>query len=202
MLPDAPIPVVEQGLALFRAEACDGIVAFGGGSVIDTAKVIGLAAANRKRPRELAGYFRGRHGPVPIYAVPTTAGTGSEVTVAAVISDPDEGRKYVVADTRIVPDMAALDPRVMVGLPSDITAATGMDALTHAIESYLSGWATPHTDRLARAAVATGCDGIFAEVHEDPASSPSDAETMMHLDDLPKLLRQLVKIKEIVSAEG
>ncbi|MDE2613089.1 MAG: iron-containing alcohol dehydrogenase, partial [Burkholderiales bacterium] len=155
VLPDAPIPVVEQGLALFRAEACDGIVAFGGGSVIDTAKVIGLAAANRKRPRELAGYFRGRHGPVPIYAVPTTAGTGSEVTVAAVISDPDEGRKYVVADTRIVPDMAALDPRVMVGLPSDITAATGMDALTHAIESYLSGWATLHTDRLARAAVAT-----------------------------------------------
>jgi len=152
---DAPIPVVEEGLALFRAEACDGIVAFGGGSVIDTAKVIGLAAANRKRPRDLAGYFRGLHGPVPIYAVPTTAGTGSEVTVAAVISDPDEGRKYVVADTRIVPEMAALDPLVMAGLPADITAATGMDALTHAIEAYLSGWATPHTDRLARAAVAT-----------------------------------------------
>lgn len=153
--PDAPIPMIEEGLALFKAEACDGIVAFGGGSVMDTAKVIGLAAANRKRPRELAGYFRGLHGPVPIYAVPTTAGTGSEVTVAAVISDPDAGRKYIVADTRIVPEMAALDPLVMAGLPADITAATGMDALTHAIEAFISGWATPHTDRLALAAVAT-----------------------------------------------
>ncbi|MCC7287957.1 MAG: iron-containing alcohol dehydrogenase [Burkholderiaceae bacterium] len=153
--PDAPIPMVEEGLALLRAESCDGIVAFGGGSVIDTAKVIGLAAANRKRPRELAGYFRGLHGPMPIYAVPTTAGTGSEVTVAAVISDADAGRKYLVADTRIVPEMAALDPLVMVGLPADVTAATGMDALTHAIEAYVSGWATPHTDRLARAATAT-----------------------------------------------
>lgn len=155
VMPDAPIPMIEEGLALFRAEACDGIVAFGGGSVIDTAKVIGLAAANRKRPRELAGYFRGLHGPVPIYAVPTTAGTGSEVTVAAVISDPKAGKKYIVADTRIVPEMAALDPLVTAGLPPDITAATGMDALTHAIEAYISHWATPHTDRLALAATAT-----------------------------------------------
>jgi alcohol dehydrogenase len=149
---DAPIPVVEQGLALFSAEACDGIVAVGGGSVMDTAKVIGLAAANRKRPRELAGYFRGRHGPVPIYAVPTTAGTGSEVTVAAVISDPEAGRKYVVADTRIVPDIAALDPALMTGLPPVVSAATGMDALTHAVEAFVSGWATPATDRWALAA--------------------------------------------------
>ncbi|MFO1293825.1 MAG: iron-containing alcohol dehydrogenase [Rubrivivax sp.] len=153
--PDAPIAMIEEGLAQLRAEACDGIVAFGGGSVIDTAKVIGLAAANRKRPRELAGYFRGLHGPLPTYAVPTTAGSGSEVTVAAMIADPDAGRKFMVADTRLVPEMAALDPLVMVGLPPDVTAATGMDALTHAVEAYVSGWATPRTDRLARAAVAT-----------------------------------------------
>ena len=152
--PDAPIPVVERGLNVMRRQRCDAVLAVGGGSVLDAAKVIALAAANRKSPQALAGYFRGRRGPVPIYAVPTTAGTGSEVTVAAVISDPAEHRKLVVADTRIVPDMAALDPTLMTGLPPAVTAATGMDALTHAIEAYISLWATPATDRLALAAVA------------------------------------------------
>jgi len=150
--PDAPIPVIERGLQEFLSEGCDAIVAFGGGSVMDAAKVIALAAANHKAPRELAGYFRGRRGPAPIYAVPTTAGTGSEVTVAAIISDPEKGKKYMVADTRIVPDMAALDPTLMVGLPPAVTAATGMDALTHAVEAFISGWATPYTDRMALAA--------------------------------------------------
>lgn len=152
--PDAPLPMVQAGLDLFKAQACDAILAVGGGSVIDTAKVIGLAGANDKAPASLAGYFRARHGPVPIYAVPTTAGTGSEVTVAAVISDPVAGRKLVVADTRIVPDMAALDPTLMTALPAPVTAATGMDALTHAIEAFISLWATPGTDRYALAAVA------------------------------------------------
>ena len=151
--PDAPIPVIEQGIAVFREQACDAIVAFGGGSVIDTAKAIGLAAANGKQPRDLVGYFKGRRAPVPIYAVPTTAGTGSEVTVAAVISDPAEHRKLVIADTRIVPRMAALDPCLMTGVPAPVTAATGMDALTHAIEAYIGGWSTGFTDRMALAAV-------------------------------------------------
>jgi alcohol dehydrogenase class IV len=154
VLPDAPIPLVEEGLALFKAEACDGIVAVGGGSVMDSAKVIGLAAANHKPVADLAGYFRGLHGPAPIYAVPTTAGTGSEVTVAAVISDPEAGHKLVVADTRLVPEMAALDPTLMTGLPPAITAATGMDALTHAVEAFVSGWATAGTDRMALAAAS------------------------------------------------
>jgi alcohol dehydrogenase class IV len=153
VLPDAPIPAIEQGIVCFEANDCDAIIAFGGGSVIDTAKAIGLAAANGKHPRDLVGYFKGLHGPVPIYAVPTTAGTGSEVTVAAVISDPEHGRKLVIADTRIVPRMAALDPCLMTGLPAAITAATGMDALTHAIEAYIGQWCTPYTDRMALAAV-------------------------------------------------
>lgn len=151
--PDTPIDAVETGIALFNKGHCDAIVAFGGGSVMDAAKVIGLAAANAKHPRDLVGYFKGLHGPVPLYAVPTTAGTGSEVTVAAVVSDPEHGVKLVIADTRIVPDMAALDPCLMTGLPADITAATGMDALTHAVEAYLGGWSTPSTDRMALAAV-------------------------------------------------
>ena len=149
---DAPIPVIEQGLALYTSHECEAIVAFGGGSVMDAAKVIDLAAANGKPPRDLVGYFKGRHGPAPIYAVPTTAGTGSEVTVAALISDPDAGTKMMVADSRLVPEMAALDPDLMTGLPPAVTAATGMDALTHAVEAYISQWANDTTDRWALAA--------------------------------------------------
>jgi len=151
---DAPIPVIEQGIEHFTREHCDAIVAFGGGSVLDAAKVIGLAAANGRHPRSLVGYFRGLRGPAPIYAVPTTAGTGSEVTVAAVISDPERARKLVIADTRLVPKMAALDPLLMTGLPKPVTAATGMDALTHAVEAYIGYWGTGYTDGMALSAVA------------------------------------------------
>jgi alcohol dehydrogenase class IV len=152
--PDAPIPLIEKGIDLYRHKGCDAILAFGGGSVMDAAKTIGLAAANNKHPRKLVGYFKGLHAPPPLYAVPTTAGTGSEVTVAAVISDPAHERKLVIADTRIVPQMAALDPLLMAGLPPAVTAATGMDALTHAVEAYLGEWSTELTDRMALAAVA------------------------------------------------
>ena len=151
--PDAPIDEIEEGVALFNAEGCDAIVAFGGGSVMDAAKVIGLSAANNKHPLRLVGYFKGLHAPAPLYAVPTTAGTGSEVTVAAVVSDPLSQRKLVIADTRIVPKMAALDPSLMTGLPAHITASTGMDALTHAIEAFIGHWGTAFTDRMALTSV-------------------------------------------------
>jgi alcohol dehydrogenase class IV len=151
---DAPISVIEKGIALYRRHRCDAIVAFGGGSPMDAAKAIALSVANNKHPSRLVGYFRGLRAPVPIYAVPTTAGTGSEVTVAAVISDPKTHRKLVIADTRLVPTMAALDPTLMTGLPRAVTAATGMDALTHAVEAFLGNWSTAYTDRMALAAVA------------------------------------------------
>ena len=150
---DAPIPVIEQGIARCEKEGCDAVIAFGGGSPMDAAKTIALAVANRKHPRQLVGYFKGRRAPMPIYAVPTTAGTGSEVTVAAVVSDPQTNRKLVIADTRLVPAMAALDPTLMTGLPKPVTAATGMDALTHAVEAFVGQWAGAYTDRMALAAV-------------------------------------------------
>ncbi len=150
---DAPIPVIEKGIAFCQRRGCDAVVAFGGGSPMDAAKVIAYAVANRKAPRKLVGYFKGLRAPLPLYAVPTTAGTGSEVTVAAVISDPEAGQKLVIADTRLVPAMAALDPTLMTGLPPAVTAATGMDALTHAVEAFIGQWATDHTDRMALAAV-------------------------------------------------
>jgi alcohol dehydrogenase len=150
---DSPIPELERGIALCRKRGCDAVIAVGGGSPMDAAKAIAGAVANNKHPRQLVGYFRGLRAPLPLYAVPTTAGTGSEVTVAAVISDPATGEKLVIADTRLVPQMAALDPALMTGLPRQITAATGMDALTHAVEAFIGQWATDHTDRMALAAV-------------------------------------------------
>ena len=151
--PDAPIPLIEKGIEFFKGLGCDAIVAFGGGSSMDASKAIALAVANPKPLRDLAGYLKGLHSPVKIYAVPTTAGTGSEVTVAAVISDPDAQKKMVIVDPRLVPKMAALDPCLMTGLPPQITAATGIDALTHAVEAFVGNWTTPYSDGMALAAV-------------------------------------------------
>lgn len=152
--PDAPIPLIERGIDFYKEHDCDAIVAFGGGSSMDASKAISVSIANPgKRLRQLAGYFKGLRNPVTIYAVPTTAGTGSEVTVAAVISDPERESKIVIIDTRMVPKMAALDPTLMTGLPPHITAATGVDALTHAVEAFVGNWATPQTDGLALSAV-------------------------------------------------
>jgi len=121
---------------------------------MDASKAIATAVSNPgKSLRQLAGYLKGLRSPVKIYAVPTTAGTGSEVTVAAVISDPDTHRKLVIVDPRMVPKMAALDPALMTGLPPAITAATGIDALTHAVEAFVGNWKTPYSDGMALSAV-------------------------------------------------
>lgn len=176
--PDAPIPLVERGIQAYRDNGCDGLVAVGGGSAIDSAKAIAVAIANPRKPlRSLAGYYKGLRTPAPIYAVPTTAGTGSEVTVAAVVADPERHSKLVIVDTRIVPRMAALDATLMTGLPRAVTAATGIDALTHAVEAFIGQWATPYTDGLALMAVdlifknlRTACnDGANLEARENMA---------------------------------
>ncbi len=151
--PDAPIPLIEKGIEFYQAHDCDAIVAFGGGSSMDASKAIAVAISNPKPLRKLAGYLKGLKAPVRIYAVPTTAGTGSEVTVAAVISDPEMYSKLVIVDPRMVPKMAALDPSLMTGLPPHITAATGIDALTHAIEAFVGNWTTPYSDGMALSAV-------------------------------------------------
>ncbi|HOB93629.1 MAG TPA: iron-containing alcohol dehydrogenase [Aquabacterium sp.] len=165
--PDAPIPLIEQGVAAYREHDADTMVAIGGGSSIDASKAIASAVANpRKKLRELAGYYKGLRSPGPIYAVPTTAGTGSEVTVAAVIADPANKSKVVIVDTRLVPRMAALDPALMTGLPAPITAATGIDALTHAVEAFIGHWASDHTDSLALAAVGMVFQHLRTACHQ------------------------------------
>jgi alcohol dehydrogenase class IV len=152
--PDAPIPLIEKGIEFFRANGCDAIVAFGGGSPMDASKAIAVAAANPgKSLRQLAGYFKGWRSPIKLYAVPTTAGTGSEATVAAVIADPVNERKLVLVDFRMVPKIAALDPALMTGLPPHITSTTGIDALTHAVEAFIGNWKTPYSDGMALSAV-------------------------------------------------
>ena len=165
--PDAPIPLIERAIAAYRDHDCDAIVAVGGGSSMDASKAVAISVANpRKSLRSLAGYFKGLNSPVPVYAVPTTAGTGSEVTVAAVIADPERQSKLVIVDTRLVPKMAALDPSLMTGLPPAVTAATGIDALTHAVEAYLGQWATGYTDGMALSAVGLIFENLRTCFHQ------------------------------------
>jgi alcohol dehydrogenase len=151
--PDPTFDHVSAGLAMLRREQCDAILAVGGGSPMDAAKVIAAAGTNDKPLRKLEGLMKVRRAPVPLYAVPTTAGTGSEVTIAAVVSDPATHSKKFFVDPKLLPLMTALDPALMTGLPPAITAATGMDALTHAVESYLSKTSNAQTERWASAAI-------------------------------------------------
>ncbi len=144
--PDPTIAQIETGLELLKREGCTAILAVGGGSSIDAAKVIAARATNPYRISRMAGLMRLIRRPMPLYAVPTTAGTGSEVTIAAVVSDPAQSRKFAIMDPKLVPVAAALDAALMAGLPPPITAATGMDALTHAVEAYISRNATAATD--------------------------------------------------------
>lgn len=150
--PDPTIDQIEEGLAMLRQHGCEAVFGIGGGSSLDAAKVIAARATNDKPIRKMEGFFRLFRTPLPLYTVPTTAGTGSEVTVAAIVSDPMRKSKAAIVDPKLVPDLAALDANLMTGLPPHITAATSMDALTHAVEAYLSLNALPGTDHYALAA--------------------------------------------------
>lgn len=147
--PDPSIDDIEVAVAELKKQGCDAVLALGGGSVIDAAKVIAARARNNKPILKMTGMFRVSKGMLPLYAVPTTAGTGSEVTIVAVVSDLAKQRKLPLMDPRLMPRAAALDGSLMTGVPADITAATGMDALTHAVESFISKNATARTDSLA-----------------------------------------------------
>jgi alcohol dehydrogenase class IV len=150
--PDPSIQVIQAGIARLKASGATAVLAIGGGSSIDAAKAMIACHASGRGPEQLDGYFKVRAPVLPFFAIPTTAGSGSEVTIASVVSDPKAGRKFAIVDNKLVPAAIALDPNVMLGLPRPVTAATGMDALTHAIESHLSTLATPATQALSAAA--------------------------------------------------
>lgn len=152
VLPNCPERLVEDGYELYRKNGCDGIIAVGGGSSMDCAKVIGAKVCNPKPiikykgNYKVAGFSKALAAKYPtLIAVPTTSGTGSETTVAAVVFMEDRAIKLVLTDAVMIPKIAVLDPEVTVSLPPHITAATGMDALTHATESFLSTWANKDT---------------------------------------------------------
>ena len=139
---------------IYSKSGCDSIIAFGGGSIIDCAKAAGaLIAYPNKSIDELKGYFKVRRKLPPIFAVPTTSGSGSEATLAAVITDSDKLDKYAISDSNLIPKIAVLDPDLTVSLPANMTASTGMDALTHAIEAYIGKCGTRYTNEKAKEAI-------------------------------------------------
>lgn len=138
--PNPTIENVQNGVAAFKAAQADCIVAIGGGSSIDTSKAIGIIIANPEFEdvRSLEGVAPTKNPSVPIIAVPTTAGTAAEVTINYVITDVEKKRKFVCVDAHDIPVVAVVDPDMMSTMPKGLTAATGMDALTHAIEGYIT----------------------------------------------------------------
>ena len=139
---------VQNGVAAFKASGADYIIAIGGGSSMDTAKAIGIIIANPEYEdvRSLEGVAPTKNPCVPIIAVPTTAGTAAEVTINYVITDVEKQRKFVCVDVHDIPVVAVVDPDMMSSMPAGLTAATGMDALTHAIEGYITRAAWEMTD--------------------------------------------------------
>ncbi len=153
--PNPDIELVDRGAEVYRDSGCDGLVALGGGSSIDTAKSIGVVA---EHGGSILDYEYGRtplsRRVPPLVAVPTTAGTGSEVTLWAVITDHDRKIKFNVGGTPLIgPHVALIDPELMLGLPPAVTAATGMDALSHAIECYTCDYHQPFSDAVALHAI-------------------------------------------------
>lgn len=142
--PDPTVELVARGVQLLREVQPDAVIAFGGGSPMDCAKAVRWSAG---------GY-------VPLWAIPTTAGTGSEMTAYAVLTDPSQGLKYPLVDDTLLPEYAILDPSLLAGVPPTVTADTGMDVLTHAAEAYVSPKATPFTDALAEKAFALAYENL------------------------------------------
>lgn len=147
---------VQQGVEAFKASGADCIVALGGGSSIDTAKAVGIIANNPEFAdvRSLEGVAPTRRRAVPTFAVPTTAGTAAETTINYVITDEQNRKKMVCVDTNDIPACAVVDCELMMSMPKGLTAATGMDALTHAIESYITPGAWTMSDMFEEKAIA------------------------------------------------
>lgn len=146
--PNPTIQNVQEGVAAFKAAGADYLIAIGGGSSMDTAKAIGIIIANPDFAdvRSLEGVAPTKKPCVPIIAVPTTAGTAAEVTINYVITDVEKKRKFVCVDPHDMPIVAIVDPDMMSSMPKGLTASTGMDALTHAIEGYITKGAWEMTD--------------------------------------------------------
>ena len=151
--PDPSIQVATKAAEMAKNVKANVLIALGGGSAIDTAKSAALLVTNGGYLKDYAGVNKVVKPILPLIAVPTTAGTGSEVTIFAVMSDPENQEKFTISSALIAPAVAVLDPLLTLKLPPSVTAFTGMDALTHAIEAFTSSIAQPATDALALSAI-------------------------------------------------
>lgn len=152
--PDPTFTIVDEAIEICKKNNCQAVIGFGGGSTLDTAKAVAASAGNQYiNPRKLAGTMKLKKDPIPVIAIPTTAGTGSEVTIVAVVSDPVSHQKMMIIDPKMPATDAVLDPAITTSLPGHITTTTGLDALTHAVEAYVSGFANKETDKMALKAI-------------------------------------------------
>ena len=174
--PNPTIQNVKDGVKAFRKAKADSIIAIGGGSSMDTAKAVGIIMANPKFAdvRSLEGCAATTKPSKPILAVPTTAGTAAEVTINYVITDVEKHRKFVCVDPHDIPVVAFVDPEMMASMPKGLTAFTGMDALTHAIEGYITKAACPMTDFMHLEAIRL----ISLHLRDAVANKPSGREGM------------------------
>ncbi|MGU8237901.1 L-threonine dehydrogenase [Clostridium perfringens] len=151
--PNPTVKNVNDGLALLKEKECDFVVSLGGGSAHDCAKGIALLATNGGEIKDYEGVDKSKKPQLPMVGINTTAGTGSEMTLFAIITDEERHIKMALVDKHLTPIIAVNDPMLMLAMPKSLTAATGMDALTHAIEAYVSTSATPITDACAEKAI-------------------------------------------------
>lgn len=178
ILPDPSFEQVQNGEARLSATNSEAIVAVGGGSVLDAAKMMALLHTNPGTLKSFEGVQRGKRAALPLFAIPSTAGTGSETTSIAVITDSVSHKKTPVIDSKMIPDYIALDAEIMKGLPPGITAATGMDALTHAVESYLSKASSETTETQAKTAIRLVFTYLTRAYHDGDDMEARDAMAM------------------------
>jgi len=153
VLAEPTVEFVREGLEIYRENGCDFLLAVGGGSPIDTAKAIAIMATNPGSIEDYQGLGKIKQRGSPVIAIPTTAGTGSEVTPFTIITDTKRDVKMLIGSPYLMPEIAIVDPLLTLSLPREITAATGIDALTHAIEAYVSRQAQPMSDIFALSAI-------------------------------------------------
>ncbi|MDZ5473086.1 iron-containing alcohol dehydrogenase [Bacillus sp. 31A1R] len=169
-VPNPTIDNIEEALTLYHTNGCKGIIAFGGGSPMDCAKGVGARVARPdKKLEQMKGQLKIRKPIPPLFAVPTTSGTGSEATLAAVISNSMTHEKYPINDPVLIPSYAVLDPLLTINLPPHITSTTGIDALTHAVEAYIGKSNTSQTRQSSREAVKL----IFENLIEAYSNGPN-----------------------------
>ncbi len=172
--PDPTFSHVADGARILRENACTIVLAVGGGSSMDAAKVIACSHSNDVVAKDWVGLNKIPEGSLPIFAIPTTSGTGSEATIGAVIKDSDEQLKMIIAADRLLPQAVALDPDLLLGMPASVTAATGIDALTHGIEAFICIW-----DRGTRSENSRlGVQGVFRWLLR-AVESPKDNEARL-----------------------